>query len=164
MRRIAWLIIPIVIVALLAVAAFAVRAPHGTTAFTLGAGDCFDIPADAQVGDISTLSCDGPHDAQAFVAITLASAPTAAEASGDSGSAGSRPAPYPGTDGVAQFVAGNCDAATLDAWLGRPATADLVVGYFFPSEGAWNLGERRVTCYVHTSDGAKLTGSLAAAG
>ena len=161
MRRIAWVIVPIFLVGLLALAIFTARGPSASTAFTLKAGDCLDIPADAQIGDLPTLDCTKPHDAEVFVAATMPSAPTPGDSSGASAA---KPAPYPGADGIAGWVNTNCDGATLQAFLGPGAPTNLVVGYFFPSADAWDKGERHVTCYLHTPDGSKLTAPLNAGG
>jgi hypothetical protein len=151
MRRIAWLIIPVAVVALLGVAIFAARAPGATTAFTLRVGDCFDIPADAQVSDIPTIACDQPHDAEVFVAADVVSpSPTGF-------------VPYIGEAAIAQWVAASCGPNTQQAYVGAGSAAsrDLVVGYFYPNADAWSQGERQVTCYLH-AEGTKLTAPLGA--
>ena len=152
MRRVGWLIVPIVLLALLGVAIFAARAPRPTTAFTLRPGDCFDIPGDAQVADVSVLACDGPHDAEVFVAGDL---PTASP--GPSALGGPQ---YPGEGAVGQWVGANCGAAAEQAYVGGGPTSrpDVAVGYFFPSADAWTHGERQVTCYLHAA--SKLTAPL----
>ena len=153
MRRIAWLIVPIALVGLLAVVVFAVRGPGPSTAFTLRPGDCFDIPADAQVTQLPTIDCANAHDAEVFVAQSVYTpAPTGFVA-------------YPGDAGFAQFAGANCGLAAEDAYLGAaaPPRTDLVVGYFYPDTDAWNHGELRVTCYLHASDGSKLSAPLGGA-
>lgn len=149
MRRVGWLIVPIAVVALLAAAVFATRAPSGTTAFTLRAGDCLDVPTDANVGDITTLPCDGPHDAEVFVAQSLA-VPSP-----------SGYLPYPGEQAIATWVGDNCGPAAVSAYTGTASSSrpDIVVGYFFPTADAWAHGERQVTCYLH-SKLAKLSAPL----
>jgi hypothetical protein len=158
MRRGAWLIVPVVLLGLLGVAVFAGRGPQATTAFTLAAGDCFDIPGDAQVGDIATLACDGPHDAEVFVAADMT-------ASSPSGSAGGETA-YPGDAAIAEWVGTNCGYAAEQAYLagGAIPRVSLAVGYFFPPADAWTSGERQVTCYLHASDGSKLSAPLRSTG
>ena len=154
MRRIAWLIVPMVLVALLGLAVFAARGPSPTTAFTLKPGDCFDIPADAQVGDLPTIDCAKAHDAEAFVARNVYTpSPTGI-------------VPYPGDAGFGQFAGANCGLAAEEAYLGPGAAArtGLVVGYFFPDADAWAHGQLRVACYLHASDGSKLSAPLGASG
>ena len=157
MRRVAWLIVPVVLLALLAVAVFAARGPRATTAFTLRPGDCFDIPGDAQIGDIATLACDGPHDAEVFVASDYA-------APSPPGSAAVAPA-YPGDAGIGEWVGASCASAAEQTYLGPGASVrpDLVVGYFFPSADAWTHGERQVTCYLHLP-ASKLSAPVRSAG
>jgi hypothetical protein len=144
MRRIAWVIVPIILVGLLGLAVFATRGPGATTAFTLKPGDCFDIPADAQIGDIPTLDCTQPHDAEVFVAKKmLADAP-------------SGPVAYPGAAQIAVWVQNSCGLTAEEAYLGAGSTGSgLVVGYFFPDADAWAHGQQQVTCYLHASDGSK---------
>lgn len=153
MRRAAWLIVPIVVLALLTAAVFATRPPSGSTAFTLHAGDCFDLPTDANVGDIATMPCDSPHDAEAFVTASLADPAATGYVA------------YPGEGAIAAWVGDQCGASAEAAWAGWAATrrADLVVGYFFPTADAWTHGERQVTCYLH-SKLAKLSAPLRAPG
>ncbi len=152
MRRLAWIVVPVVLVGLLAIVALAARGPDATTAFTLRPGDCFDLPTDAHVGDIDTVDCSAPHDAEVFEAGAL-SAPSA--------SAG--PAPYPGVAAISDWVGANCGDAAQRRYLAPGARADLAVGYFYPDANAWARGERQVTCYLHPPDGSKLTGPLASA-
>jgi len=161
MRRVAWLVVPVALIGLLGLAVFASRGPSPTTAFTLTPGDCFNVPSDAQVGDIATVDCRGAHDAEVFVAGSLASpSPSADAAAGTNG-----PAPYPGDAGIGQWVVANCGMTALTAYLGADAAArsSLAVGYFFPDAAAWAHGERQVTCYLHAVDGSKLSAPLGVA-
>jgi hypothetical protein len=149
MRRVAWLIVPILLIGLLGAVVFAARGPGATTAFTLEPGDCFNIPADAQVSDIATIDCAKPHDAEAFLAQDLlAEAPTSGLQQ------------YPGESAISVWVQNNCGATARSAYLGATLRAGLAVGYFFPDAGAWSRGKQRITCYLHASDGSKLTAPL----
>jgi hypothetical protein len=151
MRRVAWVIVPVMLVGLLGLAAFAARGPGATTAFTLKVGDCFDIPGDSQVGDIATVDCSAPHDAEAFATETGALSAL---------SASTGPPDYPGDAAFGDWVGANCGDAAQRDYLGAEARADLRVGYFYPDANAWARGERQVTCYLHTIDGSKLDGPL----
>ena len=148
MRRIGWIIVPILLVGLLALVAFAARGPAPSTAFTLRAGDCLDVPGDAQIGDIATLDCAKPHDAEVFAVGDLAD------------EAPSGPAQYPGTASIATWAGGHCGPEAINAYIGPGSAADLAVGYFFPDQAAWDRGERQVTCYLHARDGSRLTAPL----
>jgi len=152
-RRVAWVVIPIVLVGLLGLVVFATRAPGSTTAFTLQPGECFDIPGDSQVGDITTLDCTQAHDAEVFVAEDLPGpSPTGV-------------VPYIGQASIAEWVGAACGPSAQSAYLGSgsPRT-DLAVGYFFPDAFAWSQGERQVTCYLHAADGSKLSAPLRGSG
>ncbi len=149
MRRIVWLIVPIVLVGLLGLAVFATRGPSAATAFTLKPGDCFNVPADAQIGDITTLDCSTEHDAEVFVAVAM------------DGDTSSGPESYPGSAAIGEWVASHCGPAAVRAFTGS-WDASLAVGYFYPDENAWSRGERQLTCYLHTRDGSKLNAPLQA--
>ncbi len=153
MRRIGWLVVPIVLIGLLGLAVFGSRGPGPATAFTLRIGDCFDIPGDAQIGDIATLDCSKPHDAEVFVTGDYADTQP------------STPIAYPGGGAFAQWVANSCGLDARGAYLGSRSVPapDVVVGYFFPAADAWTRGERQVTCYLHARDGSKLGGPLGGA-
>ncbi len=154
MRRVAWLVLPVVAVVVLGLVALVVRAPGPTTAFTLRPGDCFNIPGDSQIGDIATIACSGPHDAEVFAAGALPGPSTPTSAG---------PPVYPGDATFSDWVGANCGDTALGSYLSAGSRADLAVGYFYPDANAWMRGERRVTCYVHTIDGSKLTAPLAGA-
>jgi len=157
MRRVAWVIVPIILVGVLGLVVFVARGPGPTTAFTLKAGDCFDIPGDTQVGDIATLDCSTPHDAEVFMAGAL---PTPSLSGASAG-----PPAYPDDAGIGQWVAANCGGNTQALYLGAHTQTlpNVVVGYFFPDANAWTHGERQVTCYLHTPDGSKLDRPLGGA-
>ena len=175
MGRILWVVVPLLALGLLGVAVFVAREPSPTTAFTLRPGDCFDIPADAQVGDIATVDCTSPHDAEVFVAGALGASPAAsrsapasdpasasasAAASASASASGGVPA-YPGSAAIASWVSANCGMWVEQTYLGADVMTrpDIVVGYFFPTADAWAHGERQVTCYLHTV-GSKLSAPL----
>jgi hypothetical protein len=147
MRRLGWLIVPIILVVLLGLAVFGARGPNPATAFTLQPGNCFDVPGDAQVGDIPLVDCSQPHDAEAFVAVAV------------NGDAPSGPEAYPGASAIGEWVANHCGSTVVSAYAGS-ASDTLAVGYFYPDETAWARGERRLTCYLHSRDGSKLTAPL----
>ncbi len=163
MRRIVWVVVPVLLLGLLGIAMFATRGPRPTTAFTLQPGDCFDIPTGAQVGDIATIDCTSTHDAEVFIADTPSTSPTGSAAASGSGEASASVAlsGYPGDAAIASWVSASCGASAAQAYLGADATLppDLVVGYFFPNADAWAHGERQVTCYLHTV-GSKLSAPL----
>ncbi len=161
MGRLAWLVVPVILLGLLGIAMFATRAPMPKTAFTLRPGDCFDIPTGAQVGDIAILDCTSPHDAEVFVAGAPSSSPAgSAKATGSAPASLALPG-YPGDASIAAWVSASCGASAQRAYLGADATVPpgLVVGYFFPNVDAWTHGERQVTCYLHTA-GSKLSAPL----
>ncbi|MFE5211089.1 DUF4190 domain-containing protein [Streptomyces sp. NPDC056600] len=111
---------------------------------TLQPGDCFDRPGDwdgveedAQADLIEEVSCDVPHDGEAFARFDL---------SEDA---------YPGQDGVIDEADRRCVAHlsryAMDAWKLAPEAADYF--YNYPSQAAWSLGDRSVVCAVAAEEG-----------
>lgn len=149
MRRLGWAALPLVLV-LVGIVLFAARAPRGGTAFTLRVGDCFDVPSGQDVGDVPAVPCDGPHDAEVFVAEDYAV------------DAASAVVGYPGADAFGTWVADHCIAAGFAPYVGQPYASrpDLKVAYLYPQADAWASGERRVTCYLAPADGSQATASF----
>jgi hypothetical protein len=149
MRRLGWVVLPLVLV-LVGIVLFAAREPRGGTAFTLRVGDCFDVPSGQDVGEVAAIPCDSPHDAEVFVAEDYAV------------DAASAVVGYPGADAFGTWVADHCIAAGFAPYVGQPYTSrpDLKVAYLYPQADAWASGERRVTCYLAPADGSKATTSF----
>jgi len=59
-------------------------------------------------------------------------------------------------------VASLCVDGAFEPYTGAPygSRPDLKVAYFFPPADAWKSGQRRLTCYVAMSDGAKSSASV----
>jgi hypothetical protein len=149
MRRAGWLLVPVMLV-LLGVVLLSSRSPAADTAFTLRVGSCFDVPpGNDAIGDVPALPCDGPHDAEVFVAEDYA-AP------------GPSAGPWPGEDAFRTWVADRCVNGGFPAYFGQPYASrpDLKVAYLFPGSDAWARGERRVTCFVAASGGGRLPASV----
>jgi hypothetical protein len=149
MRRLGWLALPIVLV-ILGIVLFAARAPRAATAFTLKVGDCFDIPSGQDVGEVAAIPCNGPHDAEVFVAQDYAV------------DAASSVVGYPGPDAFGTWVADHCITAGFVPYVGQPYASrpDLKVAYLYPRPDAWASGERRVTCYLAPADGSKAAATF----
>jgi hypothetical protein len=149
MRRVGWVVVPVLLLALLGLVLFAARGPLSGNAFTLRVGECFDVPASDAVGDTTAVSCASPHDGEVFLAQDYPGA--------------SGPQPYPGNDAIATWVQDECIRAAFEPYVGSPYAArpDLKVAYFFPPAEAWARGVRRVTCYLAPSNGSRATGPAA---
>ena len=152
MRRIAWVIVPAILLLLVVVVLFAARGPQAGNAFTLRVGDCFDVPAADTIGDITALPCTSPHSGEVFLAQDYP------------GAVG--PLPYPGNGAIAVWVDQQCVKTAFEPYVGAPYAdrPDLKVAYFFPPADAWARGVRRVTCYVAPFNGSQATGPVASGG
>lgn len=111
----------------------------------LRVGDCFDRPALGTLDSVARRSCDEPHDAEVI---------------GSQQFPGQPGAPYPGIAGYSAFndaIAGE----EIGAFL-RPEIDPSVLagGALFPSESAWEIGDRRVLFYATSALASKLTSPI----
>jgi hypothetical protein len=123
----------------------------------LKAGQCFntvdhsltDYGADGvRSTTVDVVPCGDPHDAEAYAVVPLDSGP-------DGG--------YPGLDAAAQDSSAMC-ATAADSYLGDNTSADgMDIFSYMPPEGAWNNGDRDVTCFFGSPSG-KVTGPVMSGG
>jgi hypothetical protein len=141
------LLVPAAIIAG-AVVLFAARGPQAGSAFTLKVGDCFNLPAGATVVNVDLRPCTSPHDGEVFYTADDTTTPV-----------------WPGVDEFSNRVAAQCVSGAFEPYLGATygSRPELKVAYFFPPADAWESGQRRLTCYVSSSDGSKVSTSLRAA-
>ncbi|NEC15579.1 DUF4190 domain-containing protein [Streptomyces sp. SID8014] len=121
----------------------------GGTAFSLRAGECFDVPGgqglEGEMYDVDKVTCARPHDGEVFGVFDL-----------PDGRA------YPGEDRIDAIADRRC-TALVEGYAGRPAEdlpEDVFVFYYLPTPESWALDDREVSC-LFGKDGGKLTGSLA---
>jgi hypothetical protein len=128
---------------LLAILVFVVK--ESETPTPLKVGDCFDIPTSATVPNVSHHSCTDAHSAEVFLVTTYTGAG----------------ATVPSAPVIDQFVTDTCDPA-VTGYVGKPLASmpDLVIGYIYPSQDAWDHGDRTVTCYVARADQQPMATSL----
>lgn len=146
-RRFWW----VLLIAIIAVGGFIFRDFIGGAVTDLRVGDCFEMPADtAEIDDVQHKPCNEPHDAEVIAVLTHPAERTAA---------------WPGSSGFDDFIRENCVPA-FQSYTGRAfATADeLDLGWFYPTQGGWQDGDRGITCHILRVDGGKMTGSLRASG
>ena len=116
---------------------------------SLRVGDCYDRPAFGTLDSITRRSCTEPHDAEMITALTIPARPSD---------------PYPGEDGFTRFTM-TVPLEELEAYLRADVDpADLTIGAQFPSEAAWELGDRLVMVYAHSALNGKLTTAVRALG
>ena len=126
----------------------ATHAGSHATAMDISVGDCLD---DAAAGSTAATArivpCTGPHDSEAYAAITL---------TGDA---------YPGLDAVQTRAQAGCQGEAFADFIGIASDdSTLQVSYYYPTGDSWAGGDRTVTCTVFAVDqsgrAARTTGTL----
>jgi hypothetical protein len=112
-----------------------------TSPSSLDVGDCFDVPTSATIASIPTRPCTEPHGGEVFHVFDV---------SGTSSS-------YPSDDAWGGLIYPVCDPAFL-AYTGTGVEnrTDIDYTYFVPTADRWAAGERRVTCFIKSLDGAPM--------
>lgn len=134
------------IVALIAGGAFVFRDRLSGNAGDLAVGDCFDVPTTAaeEVDDVQHHPCTDSHTGEV---IYVGDYPDAAT--------------FPTEAEWRSHFAARCVPA-FNAYTGIDYTVDTVftMGFFTPTPGGWDDGDREVSCYATRIDGAALTASI----
>lgn len=119
----------------------------------LEVGDCFDDPADladdapGEALEVDGVPCDDAHDNEVFA--------TVAVAGGEA---------YPGPEELQDEGRARC-ATQLAGYVGNDPPARVeVIAYLFPTEAAWDDGDREVVCVLYHASEPKLVGSMAGPG
>jgi hypothetical protein len=144
------IIVRLAIIGVIALGAFLLRDRISGSAASLAVGDCFDVPASETLEDVPHHPCNEAHDAE----VVFVGDHPAAEGA------------VPLTDDDLQaFVMNTCGGALI-AYVGGLQTVEtnaelqnIDLGVIYPTEEDWNGGERKITCYLHSVDGTKLTKS-----
>ena len=105
-------------------------------------GDCVILPSEDQFDELRRLACTEPHDGEVFF---IGDHP-----GGD----------YPSDDAFQAFVDEQCLPA-FAAYTGSAYEEQgvLDVGWFTPTSGAWDRGDRGVTCHLTPIDGSRTSQS-----
>lgn len=139
-------------------ASFALRAgdepgvpavPTPTAGTVVGAGsleigNCLILPSEEQFDDVRTLACSEPHDAEVFFV-------------------GNHPdGDFPSDEAFEAFVDEVCLPA-FAAYTGSDFYQQEVldVGWFTPTSGAWDRGDREIVCHLTPADGSRADRSWA---
>lgn len=114
----------------------------------LNVGDCFDLPAGAEdtVDDVQHHPCTDSHFAEVVFV-------------GDYSPSGGT---YPDDDAFQQFFLDQCVPA-YNAYTGGDilTSADMDMGFFYPTSDGWGKGDKKITCYAHqAADNTMLTKSI----
>jgi hypothetical protein len=126
------------------------RSPGGTDPSGLVVGDCFDVPAASdRIGDLVKRGCGEPHDGEVFHIYETT----------DAASSG-----YPADTEWETLVFPACDPL-FESYTGSPVAErlDIEYRYLVPTADRWASGDRRVTCFITSPDGAPLSRSFRAA-
>ena len=120
----------------------------GTDPAGLKVGDCFDVPtATDRIGDLRRHPCNEAHGGEVFHVFD--SAPASA---------------YPSDRDWESLVYPVCDPV-FESYTGTPVAdrLDIEYRYLVPTADRWASGDRRVTCFITSPDGAPLSKSFRAA-
>jgi hypothetical protein len=111
-------------------------------------GDCFDVPTTADITTIPTKACTEPHGAEVFHEFDV-----------KGGGA------YPTDEAWGQLIYPICDPV-FKTYTGTPVEDRTDIDYLFlvPTSDRWAGGDRRVTCFIRSLDGAPLRHSYRASG
>ncbi|HYN69964.1 MAG TPA: septum formation family protein [Candidatus Eisenbacteria bacterium] len=142
-------VIPIGVIAVIAIAGLIFRDRLTGAATDLRVGDCFDEPAEMnEITDVQHRPCNEQHDGEV---IFVGDHPDQAE--------------YPGLPALDQFAEDRCVPA-FESYVGRDYQTDreLELGLFYPLEEAWDGNDREIACWVYRVDEQPLTNSVKVAG
>lgn len=111
----------------------------------LAAGTCvLDFNVDDVDAEVTTVTCSTPHNAQLLA--------TESYADDDE---------FPGDEALAERGNEICDSATIDQGTAADYP-ELTLTTVTPTSGTWAEGDRRVDCYVVSSEGNTITDTLLA--
>lgn len=103
-------------------------------------GDCYDEPQDDR-GDVQPISCDDPHDNEAYAAFQLSD--------GD----------YPGDAAILADASARC-LERFEGFVGVPYdSSGYDVDALTPTRLTWDDGDRKVVCILFLVNGEQMTGT-----
>lgn len=138
-------IVGIGLIAVISIGAFLFRDFLPGSVGELKVGDCFDVPAGEDVGEVQHRPCTDPHDGEVILVGDLTGSDT-----------------YPTTDAFDAWVKTECIDKAFPAYVGSSfdAREDLDLGYFYPKSENWSK-DKAITCYVTPIAGGKVSVSYA---
>ena len=138
-------VVRIGLVAVIALGGFLLRDRLSGDAGDLKVGDCFDEPQGVSVvGNVQHHPCTESHTAEVVFLGTIPEAAT-----------------FPTHAAFEDWVSTNC-IPVWNTYTGLNFATDVILGlgYYRPSEEAWNHGDRGMVCYAYRVDGAMMTSSV----
>jgi hypothetical protein len=130
------------IVAGTAIAVFAIAA-CSSTVLELDVGTCFDDPESfEEVEDVPIVDCSVPHDNEVIANQDLTGSD------------------YPGQDQVENRASQICYDNFAD-YVGIAYEDSIYdIGWLFPTEESWEIGDREVICFAYDIGLEKISGSI----
>ena len=116
----------------------------------VGEGDCFNYEESEEITDVDFVSCDDPHQREAYAVVSIDVA------------AG---LPFPGSARVEE-VAWNLCLERFDEFVGTPyLDSALDIEVFFPTQGSWeDVDDREVICSLYDLEDLYMEGSMRGSG
>ncbi len=143
------LIVGIGLFAIISIGAFVFRDYLSQNAGELQVGDCFDVPAGDEIGDVQHHPCTDAHDGEVILVADFNGSAT-----------------YPTIAAFDSWVKTRCADKAFRDYVGESFAArqDIDLGYFYPKEESWKSGkDRSMICYVTPVAGGKVNVSFARA-
>jgi hypothetical protein len=147
--RIIGIVFVVVVLAGGAIVGLVFRDQLAGAATDLRVGDCFDLPTTLErIDDVQHHPCTAAHDAEVFVVRD--------HDGGDD---------YPAPDAFDAWVGDQCLGDAFAAYVGAAydSREDVAVGYLYPLEDGWKLGDREIVCYLRPTAGGQVSASYRAA-
>ena len=118
---------------------FAIVRGGASAPTSLAVGDCIDVPSSGAITTIPKLPCTESHDGEVFHVFEVAGAT------------------YPTDPEWGPLIYPVCDPA-FERYTGTPVETRTDIDYIYlvPTEDRWASGDRRVTCFIQSLDGAPL--------
>lgn len=137
----------IVIIAVIAGAAFLLRNYVSGSAGDLRVGDCFDVPAETKdIIDVQHHPCTESHTGEV---VFVGDYPSPADAS------------YPSVESFQAYVDDACVTAFAEYTGSTFEDAlSLGMGWFYPGAEGWKTGDHELVCYLNRLDEAPMTQSF----
>ena len=117
-------------------------AAPGVDVLSLEVGDCLDLREVTGVtATVPVVDCATEHDSEAYGQVVL-----------DDG-------PFPGAESVTTAAQGGCVEQFSDFVGVAYDVSALDYSYYFPTEGSWAAGDRRILCLI-VDPGVRVSGTL----
>lgn len=111
-------------------------------ALTIEFGDCLILPSEDQFDEVRRLDCTEPHDGEVFFVDAYPGSD------------------YPSDDDFSSYADAQCLPSFTEFTGSDYNDQDVLdVGWFTPTQGSWDNGDRQVVCYLAPVDGGRTSQS-----